>query len=109
MTDTRDITVAKVIRVGTRCGAQVLLTEEGHIAKIYDPLYYATYDEAWPDERVGVALAADQDYTIEAAAYSELLHTNLQGTIMPVFYGSWTMEVCTNVDGARYLHVERVA
>jgi hypothetical protein len=38
--DERCIEIAGAIRVGEDCGAQVVLTVDGLIAKIYDRLYY---------------------------------------------------------------------
>ncbi|KAF2623896.1 hypothetical protein BU25DRAFT_461683 [Macroventuria anomochaeta] len=41
LNNTRKITLKAPIRTGYECGAQILLTEDGLVAKIYDPLYYS--------------------------------------------------------------------
>ena len=36
--DTRSIKTSRPVRIGDTCGAQILLTDDGLIAKIYDPI-----------------------------------------------------------------------
>jgi serine/threonine protein kinase len=66
-----------------------------YVAKIYDPVFYPFEDRELPDTRVDVAAVADSEYSIEAAAYSELEGSPVQGSIMPEYYGSWTLNVIT--------------
>ncbi|KAH6621881.1 hypothetical protein C7974DRAFT_414564 [Boeremia exigua] len=104
---TRDIIFKAPIRTGDQCGAQVMLTEDGFVAKIYDPLYYSFgYDDL--DRKIDVSAEADYDYTIETYAYSALSESGLQGSVMPKFYGSWTMEVRTSTDGQQCLREVRL-
>jgi serine/threonine protein kinase len=91
--DERFIEIAKAVRIGDKCGAQVVLTTDGLIAKIYDPLYYDFYDDFFRDSRIDVVDYADRDYITEAAAYSELRNTLFPGSIMPAYHGSWTLNV----------------
>ena len=108
VSETRNIVFKASIRTGDQRGAQVLLTENGLVAKIYDPLYYSFIDKEWSDEKLDVATEADQDYTIEAAAYSALQGSNLQGNIMPTYHGSWTTEIRTIIDGQQHLRDVRI-
>ncbi|KAJ8111337.1 hypothetical protein OPT61_g6046 [Boeremia exigua] len=106
--DTRDITLAKSIRTGYDRGAQVFLTNDGLVAKIYDPLYYRFYDRDWPSETIDVATEADHDYTIETAAYIALQGTDVQASIMPQYYGSWTTDIHTELKGQHHLRDVRM-
>ncbi|KAF3481452.1 uncharacterized protein GIQ15_04211 [Arthroderma uncinatum] len=56
------------------------------LAKFYDPLYQ---DHRQDDE--DPFLAVEHDYTHEAAAYTAL--SELQGTVIPKYYGSFTLEL----------------
>jgi hypothetical protein len=86
-------TIADTIRTGNKCGAQLLLTSSGVVAKVYDPLYYEFHDCDMASWLLDVAAIADSDYSIEAAAYSELEGHNLQGKSVPKYYGSWTTNI----------------
>ncbi|KAK9242128.1 hypothetical protein V1506DRAFT_107766 [Lipomyces tetrasporus] len=56
------------------------------IAKFYDPLYFDhEQDDADP------FLCVDRDYSHEAAAYKAL--SVLQGSTIPIYYGSYSMEL----------------
>jgi serine/threonine protein kinase len=91
--DERCIEIAKTIRIGDNCGAQVVLTTDGCIAKIYDPLYYDFHNDYYRGSRTDVMDWADKDYITEAAVYSELCDTPFPGSIMPAYHGSWTLNV----------------
>jgi serine/threonine protein kinase len=97
--DTRRIVIKDALRNGTDCGAQVLITEDGQVAKVYDPLYYAFATSDRPDRKRDVTTHADSEYSIESAAYSELQHSAMQGGIMPNYYGSWTLDLTIDMDG----------
>jgi hypothetical protein len=92
--DERPIEIAGAIRVGEACEAQVVLTADGFVAKIYDPLFYKFPGDRWSN----VTDSTDRDYITEAAAYSELLGTSIQGSIMPMYHGSWTLSVPLQTD-----------
>jgi hypothetical protein len=66
--DIRDISIDKPIRDGDSCGAQVLLTSEGLIAKFFDPLCY-DFENKDRYEKANVTASADRDYVAETAAY----------------------------------------
>lgn len=38
--ETHSFTIIKELRIGDQCNAQIVLTDNGKVAKIYDPLYY---------------------------------------------------------------------
>jgi hypothetical protein len=59
-------------------------------AKIFDPLYYSFQNENASYRPVATTLAADSDYSIEAAAYTHLQKTGQTGAFAPQYYGSWT-------------------
>ncbi|KAL2180082.1 uncharacterized protein P884DRAFT_275649 [Thermothelomyces heterothallicus CBS 202.75] len=58
------------------------------VAKIFDPLYYSFEDENAPYRPVATTLAADSDYSIEAAAYTYLQKTGHTGGFAPKYYES---------------------
>jgi serine/threonine protein kinase len=93
--DERPILISGAVRVGKACGPQVVLTADGFVAKIYDPLYYKFPAGCWSN----VTDSADRDYITEAAVYSELLGTSIQDSIMPMYHGSWTLRVPLQTDG----------
>ncbi|KAM5345218.1 hypothetical protein ACJ41O_011080 [Fusarium nematophilum] len=78
-------------------GAQVAKCRLGqdearvYVAKIYDPLYYS-YVNRDLGTPVDVAWMADRDYSREAAAYEQLLKSQVDGLYAPKYYGSWTFE-----------------
>ncbi|KAF3041362.1 hypothetical protein E8E12_008356 [Didymella heteroderae] len=45
--NTREIIFVDTIRAGCKCGAQIMLTEDGLVAKIYDPLEYSFEDRGF--------------------------------------------------------------
>ncbi|KAF1917636.1 hypothetical protein BDU57DRAFT_513989 [Ampelomyces quisqualis] len=96
--DVRSIEIAKAIRVGENCSAQLVLTADGFVAKVYDPLYYTWHDPENP-WNLDVAAYADRDYITEAAAYSELCDTKFPGDITPTYHGSWTISIPTGSNG----------
>jgi hypothetical protein len=59
------------------------------IAKIYDPLYFN--DE---DGRLNPFLCVDRHYAHESRAYHVL--SEMQGTRIPIFYGSYSLELPTH-------------
>ncbi|KAH6621880.1 hypothetical protein C7974DRAFT_397288 [Boeremia exigua] len=95
LNDTRDIILNDPIRVGNECGAQILSINDGLVAKIYDPLCYSFHTQGWTNN---VTAEADHDYCIEAAVYSALNGSSLEGS-MPEYYGSWTADVLIDVEG----------
>ncbi|KAF2623894.1 hypothetical protein BU25DRAFT_349111, partial [Macroventuria anomochaeta] len=95
--DTCSFTVTSGIRTGENLGAQLVLTDTGLVAKIYDPLFYSFQDQDFQDLEVDVATAADSEYSIEAAAYSELQGTSVEGCITPEYNGSWTLNVTGDI------------
>jgi serine/threonine protein kinase len=98
--DERCIEIAAPVRDGASCGAQVVVTAEGLIAKIFDPLYYKYHNTGCSYQtKFNVTDSVDHDYITEAAAYSELIDSTFQGTIMPKYYGSWTLSLPIPVDG----------
>ncbi|KAJ4336706.1 hypothetical protein N0V95_008544 [Ascochyta clinopodiicola] len=97
-------TIQSVIRTGENCGAQIVLTNSGLVAKIYDPLFYSFQNQEVLDFNVDVATAADSEYSIEAAAYSELQQTSAEGSITPQYHGSWTIDITSDVQGE---HINR--
>ncbi|KAF2790843.1 hypothetical protein K505DRAFT_200074, partial [Melanomma pulvis-pyrius CBS 109.77] len=83
--------IARELRTGHEVGAQIVLTDSGHVAKIYDPLYYNFYgNEEWRFKE-DVVTQADSEYSMEAAAYQELSGSEVEGSVTPRYYGSWTM------------------
>ncbi|KAK9235325.1 hypothetical protein V1525DRAFT_421429 [Lipomyces kononenkoae] len=95
------VKVVEPVRTGDRHNAQVVTirteyvptelthaipTDSYFVAKIYDPLYF---DHEQDD--VDAFLSTDQEYSREAAAYRKL--SFMQGTIIPKFYGTFTLEL----------------
>lgn len=105
--DMRRITFKEQIRTGNQRGAQVLLTDDGLVAKIYDPLFYR-FTDTFYDELIDVTAEADRDYIVEANAYSALLSAKVQGRIMPAYHGSWTFTVPLDKDGQQYMREIRM-
>jgi len=69
-----------------------------YVAKIYDGVNYPL---SGPGPRgYDCMYRADQDYSREAAAYQNM-PLNLQGSIVPRYFGSWTFFVETGVRGLR--------
>lgn len=97
--NTARLVVETSLAIGNARGAQILLCsimprKQGvkafeAIAKIYDPLYYSPFTDigGYPSDTVGTA---DEDYSIEAAAYECLDRTGQTGLFAPAFFGSWT-------------------
>lgn len=105
--DTRCFTITQAIRAGEDRGAQILLTNDRLVAKIYDPLHYNFIDHDF-DRKIDVVITADRDYSKEAAAYEELRGSPLQGCVMPTYFSSWTLDVPTLVDGKEILREVRM-
>ncbi|KAJ8111336.1 hypothetical protein OPT61_g6045 [Boeremia exigua] len=97
--ETCSLAIKSEIRTGIDCGTQLVLLENGLVAKIFDPMFYSHNDKEFVDLKVDVTTAADSDYATEAAAYSELKMQPVQGDIMPAFYDSWTIKVTHYVGG----------
>ncbi|GAD96612.1 conserved hypothetical protein [Paecilomyces variotii No. 5] len=68
------------------------------VAKVYDPLYAA--DE---DNYVNPFLVADKNYTHETAAYRKL--ADVQGSLIPRYYGSFSLEIPTKRQQPRYVRL----
>lgn len=99
--EARCIEIAKIIRGGQSCGAQTVLTVDGLVAKFYDPLYYDFGGDHWEDSEIHVTGDADKHYITEVTAYSEMRGTSLEGSIMPAYHGSWTMDIPILFNGSR--------
>ncbi|KAF1848881.1 uncharacterized protein K460DRAFT_275757 [Cucurbitaria berberidis CBS 394.84] len=98
--DRQCITITDIIRTGDDCGAQVLLTDTGLVAKIYDPLYYEFHLYNVPRRKLDCVALADSEYSIEAAAYMEVVDPDIQGSVIPKYFGSWTLDITQRVRGA---------
>jgi hypothetical protein len=106
--DIRDISIDKPIRDGDSCGAQVLLTSEGLIAKFFDPLCY-DFENKDRYEKANVTASADRDYVAETAAYLAPHTTSFQGGVMPKCFGSWTVDVPITMNGeTKYREVRMI-
>lgn len=55
-----------------------------------------------------MAAAAEQDYCAEAKVYIATVGSELQGSVMPTFHGSWTFKVGTVVAGREYTREVRM-
>ncbi|KAF9697531.1 hypothetical protein EKO04_004122 [Ascochyta lentis] len=97
--DSHSFNITSIIRGGEDCGAQIVLSNTGLVAKIYDPLFYSFQNQEFSEFNVDVTTAADSEYSIEAAAYSKLQQTPVEGSITPQYYGSWTIDIASNVQG----------
>jgi serine/threonine protein kinase len=104
--DERCIEVSEVVRVGENCGAQVVVTADGFIAKIYDPLYYEFRDRGYLSREP--VSDADEDYIRESEVYSHLHDTSLSGGVVPMYYGSWTLSIPTLHNGHEWLRDVRM-
>jgi hypothetical protein len=67
-----------------------LLTEEGDVAKIYDPLCYRFINQYF-ERKVNVVNQAESEFHQETLAYSALSVANLCGKVVPAYLGSWEM------------------
>ncbi|QUC24053.1 uncharacterized protein UV8b_08294 [Ustilaginoidea virens] len=63
-----------------------------YAAKIYDPLYYSYADRGFGTP-VDVTWLADQHYSRECAAYEDLSQAEVDGILVPKYYGSWTFNM----------------
>jgi len=87
------IQIIQEIAVCDKRGAQLALCKVAGttlVAKFYDPLYYPTgrkIFDYWME-------AADNHYTCEAAAYTEL-DPHFGGRQIPKYHGSWTCNIDT--------------
>ena len=100
-----DLRINRLIRVGDNKRAQVVVVQVQSstssnlpkgiilVAKIYDPLYFTDQDDADP------FVCMDRDYRSETAAYNSL--HELQGDIIPKFYGSFTFNLPVKVIRSR--------
>ncbi|KAK7754881.1 hypothetical protein SLS62_003195 [Diatrype stigma] len=105
-----DLTVVEAIRAGYDRGAQILLCAvdspafEGSnnadspgnpflvVAKVYDALYYRSYDYNWGGA-TDVVNTADTEYSQEAGAYEYLETEKQTGGFAPKYFGSWTFNL----------------
>ncbi|KAF2789065.1 hypothetical protein K505DRAFT_195748, partial [Melanomma pulvis-pyrius CBS 109.77] len=88
------LTITAEIRLGDEKGAQLVIVNGDMVAKIYDPLYYRSYEMF--HRHYDVVREADTHYCREAASYNELLSSSLQGSNTPKYYGSWVIDVSLN-------------
>ncbi|KAK0727840.1 hypothetical protein B0T26DRAFT_146793 [Lasiosphaeria miniovina] len=89
--------------VGDRAGGARLVrcyldSDKSHhyVAKIYDAMGYPLSELDASDFWMDCMWAADMDYTREAWAY-EHIPQELQGSLVPRYFGSWTMFVETGL------------
>jgi len=85
------ILITDQIAVRDGRGAQIVVINDEIVAKIYDPLYYplpALHNDVPRDP----IRAAEEDFTHEATAY-ERINSKLGGSIVPEYYGSFTLEL----------------
>ncbi|KAL1875021.1 hypothetical protein Plec18167_005689 [Paecilomyces lecythidis] len=68
------------------------------VAKIYDPLYATAKDNDFDP-----FLLMDKNYTHEAAAYTRL--PELQGSSIPRYYGSFSLEIPTSRSMSRWIRL----
>ena len=73
------------------------------MAKIYDGVDYPFKDYMDLD----CMYLADRDYSCEAAAY-QTIPLNLQGSIVPRYFGSWTFSVETGVSSCPHRYVRLI-
>jgi tRNA A-37 threonylcarbamoyl transferase component Bud32 len=88
----KEITFEGPIRTGRECGSQIIMTTEGCVAKIYDPLSYRFMDTYF-ERQLDVVKKAKYDYKNESRAYSALRAAGLCGKAVPDYLGSWTITV----------------
>ncbi|KAF3007602.1 hypothetical protein E8E13_007835 [Curvularia kusanoi] len=84
---TMALTITSIIRTGQTKGAQVVIVNDSHVAKLYDPLYYDSSEDS------DVVTMADQAYSSEAAAYAHLQNFPEVSYLLPKFHGSWTIKL----------------
>ncbi|KAF3031755.1 hypothetical protein E8E11_000561 [Didymella keratinophila] len=56
-------------------------------------MFYPFGDEDFRGMKNDISTNADSEYSIEAAAYSELQGTSVEGSATPRYHGSWTMDI----------------
>lgn len=101
------------IRVKDDGGAQIVVCrlsgeQQEVVAKIYDPLYYGFADRMWSDRPRDVTYEADMDYSREVAAFTEL-DSQLGGTDVPRYHGSWTFQLPLDLpDGRKTRYIRLV-
>jgi serine/threonine protein kinase len=96
---TIQLKIVDLVRAGDRHCAQLVTVQMDHVpptkglpihenllAKFYDPLYF-NHEQ----DDVDPFLFTNQDYSIETAIYNKVPF--LQGTIIPRFYGLFTLEL----------------
>ncbi|RYN29830.1 hypothetical protein AA0112_g6997 [Alternaria arborescens] len=91
--ESRVLTITGTVRTGYSFGAQIVVVNGKIVAKIYDPLYDAGGD--CYDNKRDVVVLADGDYSREAAAYEQLRRSPDTWSLVPAYYGSWTIEIPT--------------
>ena len=84
------------VRTGDECGAQVVLTSENRVAKIYDPLYYPVGNA---DSGANTAADADNDFLSKVAAYTVPEEAMLEGGVVPKFFDAWSTKEPLIVEG----------
>jgi hypothetical protein len=78
-------------------GAQVVVVNDSMVAKIYDPLFYDPENCGMID----AVLAANGEYSREAAAYTHLQRYPNLGDILPTYFGGYTTQMTakTTIEG----------
>ncbi|KAK4200709.1 hypothetical protein QBC40DRAFT_173355 [Triangularia verruculosa] len=99
--ESRTFTVTRTIQSSEDTdGAMVIEGANGKrnelIAKVYDGVYYSLdlllgdpCDPRYPD----VMTKADMDYALESRAYEQIRIAGFAGSIVPNFYGAWTISL----------------
>lgn len=104
----KKIAFVQPLRVGPECGSHILLTSEGHVAKVYDPLCYRFMDPYY-ERKVDVVSLAEYEFHNEALAYGVLDRAKLCGSVAPKYHGSWTITLADptarNKDEDREVHL----
>jgi hypothetical protein len=91
----KDFAITSIIRTGQQEGAQIVVVDDTMVAKIYDPLYYRAVNEYGGQN--DIVSDADEDYCREAAAYEGLQKSPEALSVIPAYYGTWTIDVVTSV------------
>ncbi|KAG8158484.1 hypothetical protein KVR01_011606 [Diaporthe batatas] len=115
--DTARMTITTPIRIGSAHGAQVVactVVQDGSklfqaVAKIYDALYYR-FAQSIGNVPRDVVMAADEDYSREAAAYEFLRNAEQTGhpKFVPDYFGSWTFDLPITYKGESRLRPIRM-
>ncbi|KAL1847969.1 hypothetical protein Daus18300_013772 [Diaporthe australafricana] len=112
--ETAQLIVTAILSIGASRGPQVVScsvtrqtkTEDGlkpvetihAAAKTFDPLYY-NFKRSIGNYPRDCTYEADEDYSVEAAAYQALQEAGETGSSAPEYHGCWTFSLPINIDG----------